>query len=108
MPTAPIPSAANIPQGSAPRLRRAPGARPIARSASLDAVSSSLLAERAHPVVLRLVLDLGEPERLEHRRHVHREPPAQPLLEPVPALDRIALGAAPRLDRAVGCRLLLV
>src|SRR4029079_10107196 len=39
----------------------------------------------AHPVVARVVLDLGLAELLEKRRHVHAEPSAQALLEAVPA-----------------------
>src|SRR5258706_11969778 len=61
-----------------------------------------------HPVVLRIVLELGQPERLEQRRHVDAEAAAQPLLGPVPAAHRVLLAAPPRLDRAVGRRLLLV
>jgi hypothetical protein len=43
--------------------------------------------DRAHPVVLRVVLDLGQAEDLHERRHVHSEPPAQTFLEAVPATD---------------------
>ena len=55
-----------------------------------------LRSERAHPVVARVVLDLGQPERLQQRRHVHAEAAAQALLEAVPAADRVVLRARPR------------
>ena len=64
--------------------------------------------DRAHPVVAGVVLDLGQPERLHHRRHVHPEPTAQPLLESVPPADRVLGRASPGLHGAVGGRLLLV
>ena len=57
-------------------------------------------SEGAHPVVAGVVLDLGEPQRLQDRRHVVAEPAAQPLLQAVPAADRVAGRAAPGLDRA--------
>ncbi len=65
-------------------------------------------AHGAHPVVARVVLDLGEPERFEHGRDVDGEAAAQALLESVPAARGVALGARPGLDRAVGGGLLLV
>ena len=65
-------------------------------------------SDRPHPVVLRLVGELGQAERLEQRRHVDAEPAAEALLEAVPAADRVVRRAAPGLDRALGCRLLLV
>ncbi len=79
---------------SAP-ARRARGER-LARSAG------------AHPVVLGVVGELGQPERLEQRRHVDAEPPTQALLQPIPPADRVGLRASPRLDRPVGRGLLLV
>ena len=60
---------------------------------------------RPHAVVARLVLHLGEPERLEHRRDVVGEPPAQSLLEAVPAADRVVGGPAPGLHGAFRRRL---
>ena len=63
---------------------------------------------RPHAVVARLVLDLCEPELLEHRRDVVGEPPAQSLLEAVPAADRVVRGPAPGLHGAFRRRLLLV
>ena len=51
--------------------RRARPARPRA--------PSSRSGLRPHPVVLRVVLELREPERLEERRHVHAEPAAEAL-----------------------------
>ena len=51
---------------------------------------------------------LREAERLQERRDVHREAPAQALLEPVPTADRVVGRACPRLDGALGRRLLLV
>ena len=45
---------------------------------------------RSHPVVARVVLDLGAAECRQHRRHVDAEPAAQALLQPVPAADGIA------------------
>src|SRR5437899_4693756 len=62
----------------------------------------------SHPVVLREVLDLGEPQRLHYRRHVHPEAAAQALLEPVPAADRILRRAGPGFDRPLGGRLLFI
>ena len=55
----------------------------------------------AHRVVAGVVRELGQAERLEQRRQVHAEPAAVALAQPVPAADRVVLGAAPRLDRAV-------
>src|SRR4051812_42795802 len=63
---------------------------------------------RAHAVVARVVLDLRQPELLEHGRDVHPEPAAQALLQAVPAADRVRLAAAPRLDRPLRRRLALV
>jgi len=62
----------------------------------------------AHAVVAGVVLELGEPERLHQRWHVHREPPAQPLLQAVPAADGIGGVAPPGLDGPLLRRLLLV
>jgi two-component system, OmpR family, sensor kinase len=64
--------------------------------------------DRAHPVVARVVRELGEAERLQQRGHVHAEPAAIALAQPVPAADRVADGPAPCLDRALGGVLALV
>src|SRR5687768_6950997 len=61
-----------------------------------------------HPVVLRLVGQLREPERLEQRREVHPESPAIALAEAVPAADRVRLVAAPPFHRPARRGLLLV
>ena len=50
----------------------------------------------------------ARPSASMHRRHVVAEAAAQPLLEAVPAADRVVLRARPRLDGALGGRLLLV
>src|SRR5437879_4103754 len=70
--------------------------------------NSRAYLKSAHPVVLRVVLHLGQPKRFEQRRHVHAKAAAQPFLHPVPAADRILGRPAPRLDRAFGRRLLLI
>src|SRR5207253_10688393 len=62
----------------------------------------------AHPVVLRVVGQFGQAQRLEERRHVDAEPAAEALLETVPAAYRVARRAAPCLDRPVRRRFLLV
>src|SRR5215472_8924512 len=62
----------------------------------------------AHPVVAGVVLDLGQAQHLEDRRHVVAEPAAKPLLRAVPAAHRVAGRPAPGLDRALGGLLLLV
>src|SRR3954453_23910277 len=62
----------------------------------------------AHAVRARLRLDLGQAELGHERRHVHPEAAAQALLQAVPAADRVVRRACPRLDRALGGRLLLV
>src|SRR5438876_639037 len=50
---------------------------------------------REHPIVLRVVGQLGEPEGLEQRRHVDAEASTKSLLEPVPAADGIVGRTAP-------------
>jgi len=58
-----------------PRRYRFAPHRPFGQG-DLDAcgrADSLLLRQGTHPVVLRVVLDLGEPERLQHGRHVHAE-----------------------------------
>src|SRR5436309_15855005 len=64
--------------------------------------------QRPHPVVLRVVLDLGQMQGLQDRRNVHAEPTAQSFLQTVPPADRVFRGPSPGFDRAVHCRLLLV
>jgi hypothetical protein len=54
------------------------------------------------------VLDLGQAERLQHRRHVVAEATAKALLQPVPPADRVLGRAAPCLDGALCRGLLLV
>jgi len=62
----------------------------------------------AHPVVAGVVLDVGQAECFQDRRDVVTEAAAQPLLQAVPAANGVGRGTGPRLDAAVGCRLLLV
>lgn len=64
--------------------------------------------DRPHPIVPRVVLHLGEAERLEDWRDVVAEAAAKPLLQPVPAAHRVVLGTAPGLDGAGGRGLLLI
>jgi hypothetical protein len=64
--------------------------------------------EGPHLVVLGVVGHLGQAECLEEWRHVHAEPAAEPLLESVPAADRVRFGPAPGFHRAVRRRFLLV
>src|SRR5258708_11546959 len=61
-----------------------------------------------HPVIARVVLDLGQAEHFQDRRHVVAEPAAEPFLQAVPAANRVVGRPAPGLDGAVGCLLLLV
>src|SRR5439155_5196042 len=51
-----------------------------------------------HPVVPGVVLDFRETQRLQQRRHVHAEAPAQALLHSVPATDGVVRRPAPGLD----------
>ena len=64
--------------------------------------------DRAHAVVAGVVLDLGQSELLQNRRHIVGETTAQSLLESVPAPDRIVVGATPCFDGSLGGGLLLV
>src|ERR1035441_6633667 len=59
-------------------------AQGLARSPATDC-PSELVSDCAHPVVARVVLDLGQAECLEDRRHVVAEPAAQALLQSLPA-----------------------
>ena len=92
--------------------RSIPSGGPLAtrRPRTLASVSTwcARSSDRAHPVVLGVVRQLDQPERLEQRRQVHPEPAAVALAQAVPAADRVVLGPAPALDRAVLGRLLLV
>src|SRR4029078_1701437 len=65
-------------------------------------------SDRPLLVVLRVVGQLDEPEGLEQWRDVHAEPAAVALAQAITAADRIFLGPAPALDRAVLRGLLLV
>jgi beta-glucosidase len=51
--------------------------------------ASLALRNGTHPVVHRIVLDLGEADRFEHRGDIHAEAAAEPFLQTVPALDWI-------------------
>src|ERR1700689_5554229 len=87
-------SASTIARNSSRAWRIAAGVAVTGRT-----VPALFLGDRTHPVVLRVVLDLGEAQRFEHGRHVHSEAPAQPLLQAVPALHGVRPGATPGLDR---------
>src|SRR5438045_1249044 len=63
---------------------------------------------RPHPIVARVVLDLGQAQGLHERRDVHAEPPPVALPQPVPPPHRIVRRAGPRLYRPLGRGLLLV
>ena len=108
---------APAPRGRRLCRQRVARARPSTRPATRHAIEWPWIAPcyvrwsaylRAHAVVARVVLDLGQAERFEQRRHVHAEAAAVALAQPVPAADRVVGGAAPGLDGAVGGRLLLV
>jgi len=55
------------------------------RSLAANGWRSEIASDCAHPVVARVVLDLGQAECLEDRRHVVAEPAAQALLQSIPA-----------------------
>jgi len=63
---------------------------------------------RPHPIVFRVVLQFAQSELFHQRRNVHAKPPAQSLLQPIPAFDRVARRSAPCLHGPVLRRLLLV
>jgi len=46
-------------------------------------------SERPHAVAFRIVLHLGQSQRLQHRGHIVGEAAAQPLLLPVPTAHRV-------------------
>src|SRR2546428_6763698 len=64
--------------------------------------------EGSHPIVFRVVFDLGEMQGLQHGRNVHAESPAKTLLQSIPPTDGILRGSTPRLNGPVRGRLLLV
>src|SRR4051794_14807114 len=92
------------------------GVRPSRSSASarrsawiVDQMSAAMSGPHCpHAVVALLVGQLGQAQLLEQRREVHAEPAAVALAQPVPATDRVLLGAAERLDRPGSGVLLLV
>src|SRR5947208_4884750 len=49
--------------------------------------------EGSHPIVFRVVFDLGEMQGVQHGRNVHPESPAKTLRQPMPPTDWI-LGAS--------------
>jgi hypothetical protein len=59
------------------------------------------LFEGADIVIARLVGELDLAQGLQEWWHVHAEAAAIALAEAVPSADRIAFGAAPRLDGAL-------
>ena len=76
-------------------LGRSPSRRPTPSATWPSSNASSLQSDApcrsacSDPVVPRVVLELDEAEVLEQRRHVHGEPPAVALAQPVPAADRV-------------------
>src|SRR2546430_10145174 len=64
--------------------------------------------EGSHPIVFRVVFDLGEMQGLQHGRNVHPESPAKTLLQAVPPTDGILRGSTPRFNGPVRGRLLLL
>src|SRR5262245_12003286 len=81
-----------------------PGRVPLA--SGLDETETG--RELAQSIVLRVVLDLGQAQGLQQRRHIHRETAAQAFLEPVPATDRVVRRASPRLNSSWRCWFLLI
>src|SRR5438445_1217237 len=66
------------------------------------------MLEGTHSVIPGVVLHLREAKRFHERGHVDAKSPAQSLLQPIPAGDRVLRRPGPFLDAAFGCRLLLV
>src|SRR3989442_46586 len=64
--------------------------------------------ESSHPVILRIVLDLGQSQCFHHWRHVHPEAATKTLLQAIPAANRILRRASPGFYRAFGRGPLLV
>src|SRR3989449_3336372 len=64
--------------------------------------------EGSHPIVFRVVFDLGEMQGLQRGRNVHPESPAKTLLQSIPPTDGILRGSTPRFNGPVRGRLLLV
>src|SRR5437899_7853674 len=79
----------------------APGGR--ARTGWRSASRTNL--EGSHPIVFRVVFDLGEMQGLQHGRDVHTESPAKTLLQSVPPTDGILRGSTPRPNGPVRGRL---
>src|SRR3989442_91230 len=63
--------------------------------------------EGSHPIVFRVVFDLGEMQGLQHGRDVHPESSAETLLQSIPPTDGILRGSTPRFNGPVRARLLL-
>src|SRR5260370_41481785 len=61
-----------------------------------------------HAVIAGVMLDLGQAQRFHDRRDVVAEPAAEPLLQAVPATNRVVRRAPPGFDGAVRRWLLLV
>src|SRR5437867_2446264 len=81
-----------------------PGGR--ARTGWRSAARTNL--EGSHPIVFRVVFDLGEMQGLQHGRDVHPESPAKTLLQSIPPTDGILRESTPRFDGPVRGWLLLV
>ena len=85
------------PSSAAEQLDDRPPVR-VARASNGSQRGRPTPSDGPHLVVLRVVGQLGQSERLHQRRHVDAEPAAQALLEPVPATERVvgATGPTPR------------
>src|SRR2546422_9414473 len=78
---------------------RAPTHGGRARTGCRSASRTNL--EGSHPIVFRVVFDLGEMQGLQHGRDVHPESPAKTLLQPIPPTDAILRGGIdPTLQRS--------
>src|SRR3989442_3465732 len=85
---------------------RAPTPGRTARTGWRSASRTNL--EGSHPIVFRVVFDLGEMQGLQHGRDVHPESPAKTLLQSIPPTDGILRGSTPRFNGPVRGRLLVV
>src|SRR5437667_11663184 len=85
---------------------RAPTPGGGARTGWRSAARTNL--EGSHPIVFRVVFDLGEMQGLQHGRDVHPESPAKTLLQSIPPTDGILRGSTPRFNGPVRGRLLFV